>query len=151
LAQLDVPDSRSAIFQLASLTDAEILERLVALNAERAAEEAQGIIRWLRPDFQNPKGTAQKQAELDVGETWERTPNAQHPTPNIQRREWPTAIPDQVRVLREALTIQAAPATTETIARHFTKARKDRVEELLQTLVALGQAREVPPGQLLAR
>ena len=31
----------------------EILERLVALNAERAAEEARGLIRWLRPDFQN--------------------------------------------------------------------------------------------------
>jgi len=40
-----------------------------------------------------------------------------------------------------------APATAETIARHFTKARKDRVEELLQTLVTLGQAREIEPGQ----
>lgn len=36
-----------------TLTDEEILERLVALNAERAAEEARGLIRWLRPDFQN--------------------------------------------------------------------------------------------------
>ena len=32
-----------------TLTDEEILARLVALNAERAAEEAQGLIRWLRP------------------------------------------------------------------------------------------------------
>ena len=31
-----------------------ILERLVALNAERAAEEARGHIRWLRPEFQDP-------------------------------------------------------------------------------------------------
>ena len=31
-----------------------LLERLVALNAKRAAEEAQGTIRWLRPEFQNP-------------------------------------------------------------------------------------------------
>ena len=31
-----------------SLSDDEILMRLVALNAERAAEEAQGVIRWLR-------------------------------------------------------------------------------------------------------
>ena len=36
----------------ATLTDEQILERLVALNAERAAEEARGIIRWLRPEFQ---------------------------------------------------------------------------------------------------
>ena len=31
-----------------------ILHRLVALNAERAAEERRGLIRWLRPDFQRP-------------------------------------------------------------------------------------------------
>jgi len=32
----------------------EVLERLVALNTRRVAEEAAGIIRWLRPAFQNP-------------------------------------------------------------------------------------------------
>jgi len=36
------------------LTDAEILERLVALNRERAAEEARGLVRWLRPEYQAP-------------------------------------------------------------------------------------------------
>lgn len=30
----------------------QLLTRLVALNAERAAEEARGLVRWLRPDFQ---------------------------------------------------------------------------------------------------
>ncbi len=34
--------------------DETLLERLVALNAERAAEEANGTIRWLRPAFQSP-------------------------------------------------------------------------------------------------
>jgi hypothetical protein len=36
----------------ADLAPAEIVARLVALNAERAAEEAAGTIRWLRPDYQ---------------------------------------------------------------------------------------------------
>jgi hypothetical protein len=36
----------------ATLSDDEILERLVALNRERAAEEKRGLIRWLRPEFQ---------------------------------------------------------------------------------------------------
>ncbi|MFZ4110688.1 MAG: DNA methyltransferase [Polymorphobacter sp.] len=36
----------------ADLAPAEIVARLVALNAERAAEEAAGKIRWLRPDYQ---------------------------------------------------------------------------------------------------
>jgi hypothetical protein len=31
-----------------------LLERLVALNARRAAEEAAGTVRWLRPEFQDP-------------------------------------------------------------------------------------------------
>ena len=37
------------------LPPAEIVARLVALNAERAAEEAAGTIRWLRPDYQVPR------------------------------------------------------------------------------------------------
>jgi hypothetical protein len=37
------------------LAPAEIVARLVALNAERAAEEAAGHVRWLRPDYQIPR------------------------------------------------------------------------------------------------
>ena len=40
----------------ADLAPAEIVARLVALNAERAAEEAAGLIRWLRPDYQAGRG-----------------------------------------------------------------------------------------------
>lgn len=40
------------------LSDEEILEKLVALNAERAAEEAQGLVRWLRPEYQAPDEVA---------------------------------------------------------------------------------------------
>ena len=32
----------------------ELLTRLVALNRERAVEEARGLVRWLRPDYQIP-------------------------------------------------------------------------------------------------
>lgn len=39
----------------ANLAPAEIVARLVALNAERTKEEAQGNIRWLRPDYQIPR------------------------------------------------------------------------------------------------
>ena len=38
----------------ADLDDDALLERLVALNAERAAEEAAGHICWLRPEYQDP-------------------------------------------------------------------------------------------------
>ena len=39
----------------APLPPAEIVARLVRLNAERAAEEKAGLVRWLRPDYQIPR------------------------------------------------------------------------------------------------
>jgi hypothetical protein len=39
----------------ADLPPSEIVARLVALNAERAAEEKVGTVRWLRPDYQIPR------------------------------------------------------------------------------------------------
>ena len=38
----------------ADLADDDILSRLVALNQERAAEEARGFVRWLRPGLPGP-------------------------------------------------------------------------------------------------
>jgi hypothetical protein len=53
-------DATTAVFAAygwpPTLTEAEILERLVALNAERAKEEASGLVRWLRPECQHPGG-----------------------------------------------------------------------------------------------
>jgi hypothetical protein len=36
----------------------DILSHLVALSQQRAAEETQGTVRWLRPEFQNPQISA---------------------------------------------------------------------------------------------
>lgn len=38
-----------------TLGPSEIVARLVALNHERAKEEAAGTVRWLRPDYQRPR------------------------------------------------------------------------------------------------
>jgi len=46
-----------------------VLERLVALNARRAAEEAAGTIRWLRPDFQDPARRAEREAAAQAART----------------------------------------------------------------------------------
>jgi hypothetical protein len=44
-----------------------LLERLVDLNTRRAAEEARGTIRWLRPAFQNPTApTAEPQSAIEL-------------------------------------------------------------------------------------
>ncbi|HEX8447915.1 MAG TPA: DNA methyltransferase [Sphingomonas sp.] len=54
-----------------TLDDATILMRLVALNAERHAEERRGIVRWLRPDYQLgragvPQLAAAADAQIEV-------------------------------------------------------------------------------------
>ena len=50
------------------LADEEILERVVALNAARAAEEANGTIRWLRPEYQEGRLKAEGGRLKDQGE-----------------------------------------------------------------------------------
>ena len=42
-------------WRVGTLGPSEIVARLVALNRERAAEEKAGTIRWLRPDYQEPR------------------------------------------------------------------------------------------------
>ena len=50
-----------------------LLERLVALNTRRAADEARGLVRWLRPEFQDP---AQRAALASPAETAEASVGA---------------------------------------------------------------------------
>ena len=134
----------------ANLPDEEILERLVALNAERAAEEAQGLVRWLRPEYQNPSGFDSAQptdtsAEQMVFPDQPAFPERSRREPPA-RRPWPKTLPEQVAAVRAALTSATGPVTAEAIARNFQRARTEKVAELLITLVALGQAREPEPG-----
>jgi hypothetical protein len=137
------------------LSDEEILERLVALNAERAAEEAQGLVRWLRPEYQNPQQaphpacghplpTGEGQGLLPLPEGEGRGEGAAPATK--AKLAWPKTLPEQVQALRATLQTAARPVTAEAIARSFQRARTEKVAELLITLVALGQAREIEPG-----
>ncbi len=132
----------------ANLSDEEILTRLVALNAERAAEERRGLIRWLRPEFQNAAGTA-TQTGLDTGA--EETPNAAAPAPAAGKRPWPKTLAEQAQAVRAQLTALAAPADAAAIAATFKGARADRIEDLLETLASLGQARLLPTGAFVAQ
>ena len=76
--------------------DETLLERLVALNAERAQEEKRGLIRYLRPEFQDPnfKASAPEQAEMAVT----REENDARPAARIkvEKIAWPKR-PDKVR------------------------------------------------------
>lgn len=58
----------------------------------------------------------------------------------------PGALPTEAFFCFAVATPASGPVTAETVARTFLRARTDKVAELLTTLAAIGQAREVEPG-----
>ncbi len=133
------------------LTDEEILERLVALNHERAAEEAAGKIRWLRPEFQNPQGAGIQKTQGQFTDT-DSDPDDTEPTTKpapakVEKRPWPKTLPERIKTIRETLTTFRTPTTATDLAKHFKGARANNVEELLETLVTVGQANRTDDGR----
>ena len=126
------------------LDDEAILERLVDLNAERAAEEAQGLVRWLRPDYQAPAAAPPTQQVLLVETV------AEEEAPALAVRAvlpWPDRMAEQAQAVRLALAALAAPAAPAQVAVAFQDAPVARVAELLETLALLGQATALPDGR----
>ncbi|MBK9351096.1 MAG: class I SAM-dependent DNA methyltransferase [Sulfuritalea sp.] len=139
-------------------TDEQILERLVALNAERIAEEAAGTIRWLRPAFQAP-GSAQAAIGLEPGGAGQSSvgkfvsdgatrPPVPAPAPTAAIN-WPATLPEQLATL--AATLNSTPQTEGQLAARFTgKGRwKSRLPDILAALEALGRARRLDDGRWL--
>jgi hypothetical protein len=120
-----------------TLTDAEILERLVALNAERAKEEASGLVRWLRPDYQNPGGAQTQQTALAV----EAEPEAKPGKQRAGKLVWPKALSERVKAVSTSLAAVKEPVTAPDMAKRFARARAADVGEILETLCAVGKAR----------
>ncbi len=128
----------------------ELLVRLVALNQARAAEEAQGIVHWLRPEFQKPRLAAkvkgETQIEAELGET-----------SVVEAMKWPADGLDQIRSVRDLLAKAASPIAVPALAAAFsgrnTPKRRKRVEQVLETLVSTGAARrdEATNGYYLPR
>ena len=137
------------------LSDEAILERLVALNAERAAEEARGLVRWLRPEFQDPKGASAAPVQAtftavdDEPEAVEVAPGGKKGAKGAKAKKapWPSGLADQVQAIRSALAARGVAATPEALAGTFVRAPRARVAEVLETLEALGHARKLDDGR----
>ena len=100
-------------------------------------------MRWLRPDYQNPTGrTAEVQQEMDTAAPAARA---------AAKGKWPTALPEQMRAVRDILDRADAPLATEDIAAAFARAPRKRVSDLLATLSSIGQARATEDGRYSAR
>jgi hypothetical protein len=121
------------------LSDEEILDRLVELNQERRAEEAKGLVRWLRPEYQAPAAktiVVKEQGQLDIK-------YASTAAAGAQKTSWPKTLPERITGIRGLLAAQPKPAHAEDLARRFHRAPRDDVQEVLNALVALGLARRL--------
>lgn len=118
----------------------ELLCRLVALNSERAAEEARGHIRWLRPEYQNPSAAvAPEQSEADLDDTtdFESVPAAAAATGKLT---WPKQMREQVAAVRHALSQSPLPA--DALAAQFKRSPKVAVQAVLDALEELGMVQQ---------
>lgn len=141
-----------------SANEDALLTRLVALNHERAAEEKRGLIRWLRPEYQNPTKTSEGhrpplQGDLAGTETDSSSSNPKSKINNPQSSinpsssfQWPDRLPDQVAIIRKLIGSGdrnvAAPYDSEALSALFgrkNKKRTEQIEGILETLKGLGQ------------
>lgn len=133
----------------ADLSDEAILERLVALNAERAKEEAAGHVRWLRPDYQIArfaKESAAKTEELALGE---RVVAIDKGKPAFARDRY-----EQPLAVEAMLNAAGRPMDAAEIARGFKRGGKrveQRVAEVLMTLARYGRVSAEGDGRYSAR
>jgi len=146
------------------ISDEEILSRLVALNAERAEEEKDGKIRWLRPEYQ----TKSKEERKAIQTTFDFVPSEQSAEKSgktkaakakaAAKMAWPSDTLEQLQAVRSvidslrdansgftqartpALPVPALPGTprSHVIAERFTRAPRAKVEEIVHILESLG-------------
>ncbi|MBL0029134.1 MAG: hypothetical protein IPO95_08705 [Rhodanobacteraceae bacterium] len=112
------------------------------MNAERAAEEARGLVRWLRPECRR-HGTPRNRRDTgaDDGDGTETATAAV--TAPAKPAPWPKDTIEQVRAVAE-LMAAATPLSLDDIAARFSGrgAWKKRLPPLLAMLVALGRAHQ---------
>jgi hypothetical protein len=126
----------------AAATEEAILDALVRLNAERAAEEQCGVIRYLRPAFQD-RGRARSTSRLlDLEQGAETAESA--------ALTWPEALSDQIVSVRRLLRSRRAPMAPAEVAKAFAGKRTASVIPVLEALTVVGQARMLHDGRYAA-
>jgi hypothetical protein len=132
----------------ADLSDEEIVARLVALNAERRAEEKAGKVRWLRPDYQIARaGITQLGADAREEQIEAVLPEAAAKKPSFPR----DAIGQTAAVL--AALRSGGVLGPEEVARGYAQGRRivPKVTATMQALTRLGYVSAEPGGYRLRR
>ncbi|MDB9316714.1 class I SAM-dependent DNA methyltransferase [Nodularia spumigena] len=113
-----------------SSSDNEILTQLVALNAERTAEERNNLIRWLRPEYQAPHEVNLQEPIPGMTTTAETTI-----TP-IEQKPFPKKAKEQLAAIRDLLRTSGGEWTLEQVMKQFkvTQRQKPVINDHLESL-----------------
>ena len=146
-----------------TLSDDEILERLVALNKQRSIEEKTGKVRWLRPDYQIPRlGSDADKARLEEERRVAKEAARLKPDQGTLRfeddlREMKPKFPTGQELAETVAVMRVLEAATEAvtiadIAKHFAqgKAIEKRVALTITALARLGHLSSPDGGRRFA-
>lgn len=123
----------------------EVLDKLVALHAARVKEEAQGLVRWLRPDYQRERfGKDLPEADSEIALD---LPREAAPAQG-KAALWPDDVVPQLEVIRAALL--ESPRTLRELGQVFPAAKRSEIMAHLEALMVLGVVRENDEGEFLA-
>lgn len=141
IQEKDRPSTSSGRTVWVAGADELILERLVALNKERAAEEARGIVRWLRPEYQQAGYVApivQKSLDLPAE------------AKGADILPWPASLPEQVVAVAGVVERAGRPVDAGAVAKAFKGKRASTVTPVLDALAGMGRLRKLEDGRFAA-
>lgn len=99
----------------------------------------------MRPEFQNPDGLTQQAIAAEA-----KAEPAKAKKAKAKKQPWPKSLSAQAAAVQTTLADLSVPADEVDVAKRFSRANKDRIAELLQTLASLGEARQLDDGRYVA-
>ncbi len=108
--------------------------------ATRAAEEKAGVIRWLRPDYQ-AKGELLLSSTVGGASRPAQSRPKAPPTAKAKKLPWPAKTAERTVAVEAALAQAEQPLTSTELTKLFSRAKEADVQEVLDTLCALGRIR----------
>jgi len=123
--------------------DDALLHRLVALNAERGAEEAKGQVRWLRPEYQRPRFAPREVAGDQTRDLVGDLPVAQGGRAAFP----PDRTAQHLAVLSRLHAAPQALSASDIAAGFRGREVARRVDGALRALARLGYAEPTPDGR----
>jgi hypothetical protein len=118
-----------------AMAEAQLLNRLVDLNKKCVEDEEEGIIHWLRPEYQNPDAISTQQQIQGELEELSKDSSEIFIKP-ATKQTWPKEIREQVVLVRTSLKDQSK--TVEQIASQFKYNQRSSIQAVLDALESLG-------------